>query len=151
MSDNRQLRRVRHGGHRRSRAARRAFVAGGVLAVLAAAAAVPLYASASTHGVKLVVAADGSGKYRTVQAAIDAAPADGVSRTIVIKKGTYHEVVNVPAGKTHLRIKGATGNPDDVVITSGNANGTPGRAAVRTGRRAAPPRRSRRTTSPWPA
>ncbi|WP_051965532.1 pectinesterase family protein [Kitasatospora mediocidica] len=136
MSPDRQHRGDRHGGssaapaavptrHRRSRAARRAFVAGGALALVGAVAAIPLYASASVHGEKFVVAADGSGQDRTVQAAIDAAPADGVSRTIVIKKGTYHEVVNVPAGKTHLRIRGATGNPDDVVITFGNASGTP--------------------------
>jgi pectin methylesterase-like acyl-CoA thioesterase len=87
-------------------------------ASISASTATP--SSAST----IRVAADGSGQYRTVQAAVDAVPADGSAHTILVAKGTYHEVVNVPASKKRLTIQGATGNPEDVVITYGNASGT---------------------------
>jgi pectin methylesterase-like acyl-CoA thioesterase len=80
--------------------------------------------TAPPSGSTLTVAADGSGRYRSVQAAVDAVPADGLAHTILVARGTYHEVVNVPATTTHLTVRGATGNPEDVVITSGNAAGT---------------------------
>jgi pectinesterase len=55
----------------------------------------------------LVVAADGSGQFRTVQAAIDAAPnQSAVPVVIQLKKGTYHEKVVVPTLKTHLVLRG---------------------------------------------
>lgn len=69
------------------------------------------------------VAADGSGQFRSVQAAIDAVPADGSASTISIGKGTYTEVITVPTGMTNLTIKGATGNPADVVIRYDRAHG----------------------------
>ncbi|MEY9968443.1 pectin methylesterase-like acyl-CoA thioesterase [Streptacidiphilus sp. MAP12-16] len=120
--------------HRRSRTRRRTLAIGGILTVVGAGAAVPLFADASTSGSlpsssassskTLTVAADGSGQYRTVQAAIDAVPADTTGYTIVVAKGSYHEVVSVPSNKPGLTLKGATGNPADVVITYGNASGT---------------------------
>ncbi|BBC30943.1 hypothetical protein SGFS_022370 [Streptomyces graminofaciens] len=63
------------------------------------------------------------GDYPTVQAAIDAAPTDGVQRTIYLAKGTYNEVITVPTGTRDLFIKGATGNAADVVITGDRAHG----------------------------
>jgi pectinesterase len=55
----------------------------------------------------LVVAADGSGQFRTVQAAIDAVPnQSAVPVVILLKKGTYHEKVVVPTLKTHLVLRG---------------------------------------------
>ena len=55
----------------------------------------------------LVVAADGSGDFKTVQAAIDAAPAGSEARTtIVLRKGTYAELVVVPAEKKNLTLRG---------------------------------------------
>ncbi len=69
----------------------------------------------------LVVAQDGSGGYRTVQSAINAAPAGGV---ITIKPGRYHEVISVPAAKTGLTMRGTTGKAADVVIDFDNASGT---------------------------
>ncbi|MFF3846487.1 pectinesterase family protein [Streptomyces sp. NPDC002328] len=71
----------------------------------------------------ITVAADGSAQYRTVQAAINAVPADGNPHTIVIRQGTYNEVISVPSNLTNLTIKGATGKPEDVNITHGNAHG----------------------------
>jgi pectinesterase len=55
----------------------------------------------------LVVAADGSGQFRTVQAAIDAVPnQSAVPVVIQLKKGTYREKVVVPTLKTHLVLRG---------------------------------------------
>ena len=114
--------------HRRSN--RRLPAIGGAVLALSVAAAVPLLADAATSGPRsttatatafLTVAANGSAEYRTVQAAVNAAKAGD---TISIAKGTYHETVQVPSSKTGLTISGASGNPQDVVITYGNASGT---------------------------
>ncbi|SEL69114.1 pectinesterase family protein [Streptacidiphilus jiangxiensis] len=116
--------------HRRSPRTRRWLAVAATLTVTGAGiAAVPLFAGASTTASStasagtrtLTVAADGSGQYRTVQAAVDAAAAGD---TISIAKGTYHEVVTVPASRTGLTLTGATGRAADVVITFGNASGT---------------------------
>lgn len=71
----------------------------------------------------LVVAADHSGEFDTVQAAVDAVPTDGIHYTILIKPGTYHEVVVVPASKSNLLIKGDSTDAADVVITAERAHG----------------------------
>ncbi|HUQ55245.1 pectinesterase family protein [Lentzea sp.] len=76
-----------------------------------------LRAGAEPAGHHLVV---GQG-FATVQAAIDAAPANGV---ITLPQGIYREVVKVPAGKQNLTIRGATGRASDVVIDFDNASGT---------------------------
>ncbi|GAB3892256.1 pectinesterase family protein [Kibdelosporangium lantanae] len=60
----------------------------------------------------------------SVQAAINAVP-NGTAATVRLQPGRYHEVVTVPAGKTHLTLTGTTGNPADVVIDFDNASGTP--------------------------
>jgi pectin methylesterase-like acyl-CoA thioesterase len=72
----------------------------------------------------LTVAGDGTAEFKTVQAAIDAVPADdGVARTILIDPGTYNEVITVPSNKPNLTIKGATGNAADVAIKFDRAHG----------------------------
>ncbi len=64
------------------------LVAAGVLAPAASAA------------VTITVAADGSGNFRSVQAAVDSVAANnGVPVTITIKPGTYRGVVTIPATK----------------------------------------------------
>ncbi len=85
----------------------------------------------------IVVAADGSGDYTTVQAAVNAA-ASGA--TILIKAGNYKGAVTVPSSKTGITFRGATGNAADVVIHenrcagcdngSGGTWGTSGSASV---------------------
>uniref|UniRef100_A0A6N2KNA4 Pectinesterase n=1 Tax=Salix viminalis TaxID=40686 RepID=A0A6N2KNA4_SALVM len=51
----------------------------------------------------VVVAADGSGKYRTVSAAVAAAPKHSSKRYIIkIKAGVYRENVEVPSEKTNI-------------------------------------------------
>ncbi len=55
----------------------------------------------------IVVAADGSGQYKTVQEAVDAVPGQAVVlTTIFIKKGTYREKLVVMPQKMHLRLLG---------------------------------------------
>jgi pectinesterase len=56
---------------------------------------------------RVVVAADGSGDYRTVQAAFDAVPDGNTSwLTIIIKPGTYKEKLTLAKGKNHVRLQG---------------------------------------------
>ncbi|MFJ3699704.1 MULTISPECIES: pectinesterase family protein [unclassified Streptomyces] len=80
------------------------------------------------------VAADGTGTYRTVQAAVNAVGSGNASRvTITVKPGTYREQVTVPADKPFITLKGLGDSPDDVVIVNNrNAGdyGTAGSATV---------------------
>jgi pectin methylesterase-like acyl-CoA thioesterase len=100
-------------------------------AALAAVAGIGL-AAASTgvaHAAcarsSVVVSQDGRGQYTTVQAAVDAVPADNTRRfTIVIRPGTYRELISIPANKPYISFVGAGRHPGDVVITYDNANGT---------------------------
>ncbi|QTE29411.1 pectinesterase family protein [Pengzhenrongella sicca] len=91
---------------------------------------------ATPVAVDVVVAADGSGDFTTVQAAIDSLqnntsfPAPG--KTILVKPGTYVGTVSASLGadgvtrgnRYGVNIVGATSNPADVVLTaSGTAAG----------------------------
>ncbi|MEV0172997.1 pectinesterase family protein [Streptomyces sp. NPDC050803] len=84
--------------------------------------ATTLAAAATT----LTVAKDGSGQYSTVQAAVNAVPANNPSRVVIaVKPGTYRETVKVPANKPHVTIQGTGGSRKDTVIVYNNASGTP--------------------------
>ncbi|WP_030864159.1 pectinesterase family protein [Streptomyces sp. NRRL S-37] len=73
----------------------------------------------------LTVAQDGTGQYRTVQAAVNAVPANNSSRVVVsIKPGTYRETVKVPSNKPHVTFQGTGGSRKDTVIVYNNASGT---------------------------
>lgn len=73
-----------------------------------------------------VVAADGSGDFTSVQAAVDAVPAGNTDRyLILIRPGTYRDVVHVPSTKPYIWMVGTGRTASDVVITYDNANGTP--------------------------
>ena len=102
----------------------------GALAVAATVTVVATSVYAANAASSVTVAADGSGNYTTIQAAIAAVP---TGSTITVKKGTYHGQVSIPSSKTGLTIQGATGTATDVVIT-GNAPastaGTAGSATV---------------------
>ncbi|MEV5549379.1 pectinesterase family protein [Streptomyces sp. NPDC052309] len=83
-------------------------------------------AVAKAAATTLTVAQDGSGQYRTVQAAVNAVPANNPSRVVIaVKPGTYRETVKVPSNKPHVTIQGTGGSRKDTVITYGNAAGTP--------------------------
>lgn len=109
---------------------RRTIVVGGATAVAVlqlTAGALTIPAQAATT---ITVAADGSGNYTTIQAALAAASSGTV---INIKPGTYYGQVSISSGKSGITLHGTTGTATDVVIT-GNAPastaGTAGSATV---------------------
>ncbi|XP_030469640.1 pectinesterase [Syzygium oleosum] len=64
----------------------------------------------------VVVAKDGSGKYKTVKEAIVAAPSKAKTQYVIyVKKGTYKENVEVPKTKTNIMLVGD--GMDSTVIT----------------------------------
>jgi len=65
------------------------------------------------------VAADASGDFTTVAAAIESG-----AKVIRIKPGTYRELLNIPQSRIQLR--GAGARPEDVVLTYDNSAGTAG-------------------------
>ncbi|WP_083748609.1 pectinesterase family protein [Pelomonas sp. KK5] len=67
-----------------------------------------------------VVAADGSGTHRTLQAALDAVPTQGRRVYIEMRPGTYREQVCVK-GRAPVTLYGA-GDPSAVVIVAGHYN-----------------------------
>jgi pectinesterase len=94
-------------------------------AALAAAGASPARAARPTPPFG-VIAADGSGDFTTVQAAIDAVPAGNTAEvTILVRPGTYLGQVIVPSGKPFITLAGTGRGPDAVVIADDRANGTP--------------------------
>ncbi|WP_371483695.1 pectinesterase family protein [Kitasatospora sp. NBC_00315] len=79
------------------------------------------------------VASDGTGRYRTVQAAVDAVAAGNTGRVIItIKPGTYREQVTVPATKPYITLQGLGGAPEDVVIVNNRNAGSYGTAGSAT-------------------
>lgn len=88
-------------------------LAGGLTGVATRVAAL----RATTPGVRVVVAADGSGDYRTIQQAVDHAPAEGGSRLVIaIRPGVYRERVRIPEERTRVALVGLGRNPQDVMI-----------------------------------
>jgi pectinesterase len=90
--------------------------------LLASAAGASL-AGPAAAATAITVAADGSGNYTTVQAAIAAATSGTV---ITIKAGTYHGQVSIPAAKPGITLQGATGTATDIVITGNTPQSTAG-------------------------
>jgi pectinesterase len=72
----------------------------------------------------ITVAADGSGNFTTIQAALSAATSGTV---ITVKPGTYKGQVSIPASRSGITLKGSTGTATDIVIT-GNAPQSAGNA-----------------------
>jgi pectinesterase len=63
--------------------------------------------TAARAGADVTVASDGSGAFKTVQEAVDAAPVDSKTRFVIhIKPGTYKGRVTVPAGKPMISFSG---------------------------------------------
>jgi len=89
--------------------------------------------------VKLTVSKDESGDYQTVQAAIDAVPANNTDTVeIFVKNGIYKEVIKVPANKPFITLVGESA--ENTVLTydnyakkerpEGGTYGTSGSASV---------------------
>jgi len=95
--------------------------------LLAAAALILASAAPAQAATTITVAADGSGNYTTIQAALAVAKSGD---TISVKAGTYHGQVSIVSSKSGITIKGATGTATDIVITgntpqsSGGASGS---------------------------
>ena len=54
-----------------------------------------------------IVAKDGTGDYTTVQASIDAAPANSTTPwVILVKNGKYYEKINIPSNKPNIQLIG---------------------------------------------
>ncbi|XP_076925244.1 pectinesterase-like [Bidens hawaiensis] len=71
----------------------------------------------------VVVAADGSGNYKTVSAAVAAAPSKSSSRYVIrIKAGVYRENVDVPKGKTNIMFLG-DGRKNTIIMGSRSVKG----------------------------
>ncbi|KAJ0537249.1 putative pectinesterase [Helianthus annuus] len=71
----------------------------------------------------VVVAADGSGNYKTVAAAVAAAPSKSSSRYVIrIKAGVYRENVVVPKAKTNLMFMG-DGRRNTIITGSRSVKG----------------------------
>ena len=68
------------------------------------------------------VAASGSARFRSVQAAVDAVPNGNRSPiTITIAPGTYRGHVVIPAAKGNITLAGATGKATDVILSDTRA------------------------------
>lgn len=79
-----------------------------------------LLQASSTATPDVVVAADGSGNFRTVSEAVAAAPNRSSRRYIIrIKAGVYRENVNVPSSKTNIMF---WGDGRTTTIITGNRN-----------------------------
>jgi pectinesterase len=66
----------------------------------------------------IVVAADGSGDFKTVQSAIDAIPDENAeSRLIVIKPGAYKEQVLINPGKPFITLRGDDKDARKTILT----------------------------------
>ncbi|MGW0934161.1 pectinesterase family protein [Streptomyces sp. NPDC002666] len=82
-------------------------------------------ASATAAATTLTVAKDGSGQYRSVQAAVNAVPAGNTARTVIaIAPGTYRELVKVPSTKQNVTLQGTGPSRRSTVIVYDNASGT---------------------------
>ena len=103
----------------------RVVVVLGVVSSLAVGG-VAVGATSASAATSATVAKDGSGNFRTVQAAINAVPANNTSRfTITIKPGTYHEIVAVPSNSPSSRSSVPPAGPRTWSSNYDNASGTP--------------------------
>ncbi len=77
----------------------------------------------------IVVASDGSGKFKTVQSAIDSIPDRNTEpRVIVIKPGTYKELLLINESKTFITLCGdAKSTGLDSTAQRGRSEGIHGR------------------------
>jgi pectinesterase len=78
--------------------------------------------SSSCAHTKWTVSTDGSSKYRTIQAALDAVPEGNKKRTVItIKPGIYKEVLTIDSRKSFITLKGSGAN--NTIITFDNHAG----------------------------
>lgn len=77
---------------------------------------------APVYPVRLVVAQDGSGDYKTIQEAVNAVrDLSQVQVTIFIRKGIYHEKLVIPSWKTMITLSGE--DRENTIITNADYSG----------------------------
>jgi pectinesterase len=82
------------------------------------AASAPQVPSGTAGVVRVVVSADGSTDFPTIQRAVDHAPLEGNGRLeIAIRPGTYHERVKIPQDRPRVSLIGLGSDPSAVTIT----------------------------------
>ncbi|WP_053749517.1 pectinesterase family protein, partial [Streptomyces sp. MMG1533] len=75
-------------------------------------------------GSKPTVAADGSGTYTTVQAAVDAVPSGNTQPVVItVAPGTYREIVTIPSNKPYITLKGLGSSSAATVIVNNHSAG----------------------------
>jgi pectate lyase/pectin methylesterase-like acyl-CoA thioesterase len=78
----------------------------------------------------IVVAADGSGDFATVQGAIDFTPVSNATRRIIfVRKGVYQELVRINSNKPLITIRGED-RKETVIAYANNANFNPNSRSV---------------------
>ena len=84
-----------------------------------AIALLPLLSKAQTASADIVVAADGTGQYTSIQEAISDAPIGLADHwiTIRVKPGIYHEMIYVQRERGHIRLVADDPDPANTVIT----------------------------------
>jgi pectinesterase len=97
------------------------------------AAAATAWADATTQPsggeavVTTVVAADGSGDFKTVREAVNSLPEQSTSRLVIhIKPGTYKEIINVPKEKPFVEFLGDDAATATTILTFNNTHYTKG-------------------------
>src|SRR5690606_26301983 len=83
----------------------------------------PVHRIAEDAERRVTVAQDGSGDYRSIHAAVGAASRSAHPVEIVVQPGVYREAVSIWPSADRLTIRGATGDPADVVVTYDKARG----------------------------
>ena len=79
----------------------------------------------------MIIAADGTGDYTTIQSAIDAAPDNQIRPFLIfIKNGVYKEHINIPASKPYLHFIGQ--DAEKVKFTDDRLCGSTGDASIPT-------------------
>ncbi|GAB3415978.1 pectinesterase [Flindersiella endophytica] len=103
-----------------------------LLTVAFAAIGVPI--RPATAATIVTVAADGSGNFTTVQAAVNAAPANSsTTYQIDIKAGTYRGTASIPSNKPNVTLRGLGSSAASTVLVENHAAsqyGTSGSATV---------------------
>ncbi len=93
-----------------------------LLSVVASGGAGYALAAPAASTSKIIVAQNGSGNYKTVQAAVNAVPSNNTTPVVIyIKTGTYKEVVTVPSNKPHITFYGQ--DEKSTIITFNNYHG----------------------------
>lgn len=78
--------------------------------------------AAPVYPVRLVVAQDGSGDYKTIQEAVNAVrDLSQVQVTIFVRKGVYHEKLVIPSWKTMITLSGE--DRENTIITNADYSG----------------------------